>query len=219
MTPASEKLEKVKARGKRLLLACGRWHNAWVSYFATVQPCDDEKGFAILDQFRKHVETFVFGYGRKDVGVKHAADELFRLTATGQADYTYDEALAFVVWYDQLKGRIENSIGHLFDFHGDSFGDLCDSLPLAGREIVERCLASHKKSGKRREGFLNEDEISQAITSDKWRNFCNGENYVEMALSTQAENWFLHTLKTGEDAGWTVEEQKILSWASLPGDD
>lgn len=90
---------------------------------------------------------------------------------------------------------------------------------MAGKTIVERCLATHPKSKKpRREGFLDEDEIAQAIEEslgERWRKLiCNGENYVESTLSDQAKKWFVNNLLGDHVPGtpdWTDEEQSLLS--------
>ena len=202
------------------LLAKAKMDNAYLGWWVNdVNPCDDDTGYKLLEEFHKHVETFYIGYKRHDVGVKHAANELFRRTRTGESTWTYEQVAGFVKWYDRIHHQIGRGIGHLFDYHGDGFGDLCDSLPLAGKAVIERCLASHPKSNKpRRDGFLDENEIGQAVMDalgEKWHKFiCNGENYVEMALSDQAKKWFLHNLAGDHIPGvepFTDEEQELLS--------
>ena len=223
----NNRLQGTHEAARAFLLAKAHFDHTHLGWWVNdVQPCDDDTGWKLLEAFRSHVQTYYFGYKRHDVGVKHAAGELFRLVAVGSADYTYEQACGFVKWYDRLHNRIGRSIGHLFDFHGDGFGDLCDSLPLAGKAIAERCLASNPKSNRpKREGFLEEKEIAQAVQEAHgadWRKFiCDGENYVEMALKDQAKKWFLHNL-VGEHipdvAPWNEEEQELLSHLDL-GDD
>ena len=68
----------------------------------------------------------------------------------GDGDYSFVDAMGFVKFYEVLKRKIARSIAHLYDYHGDSFGDLMDSFPLVGRKLVGRALASHPKSDRPR---------------------------------------------------------------------
>ena len=103
---------------------------------------------------------------------------------------------------EALKGKIDHAIGHLYEFHGDSFGDLVDSYPLAGRELVERALASHPKSDRpRREGYLDEREVGDAVLEKlglQWYKLsARGANYVANTLEAACRNCYLHRILTG----------------------
>jgi hypothetical protein len=216
-------LGNVFQTAKAYLLAKSRFNRAYYAFWANcVQPCDDETGYRLLVIFRKHIQRFVFELERRDLGVKHAAGDVFRQTLTGEADYSFEQAMGFVKWYEALKNKIGRSIGHLYEYHGDSFEDLCDSYPLAGQELVARALASHPQSSRpRREGFLDEREVGDAVLDKhglRWHKFiCCGENYVESALESAAKNCWLYRVLTGreEQCAWTPEEQEAVSFAHV----
>jgi len=217
---AAGRRDQAVETGKALLLARAHFSKSWLAYWVNeVGPCDDDTAYRLVELFRQEVEVYFFDLKRRDVGVRHAANEMFRKWAVGQADYTWEELLGFVRWYDLVSNhKIGVAIAHLFEYHGDGFSDLCIALPLAGKRIVERCYASHLSSDKpRREGFLDPGEIAAAVEEalgDRWRKLISaGENYVESALTNQAEKWFLNRLRSARDNenGWTPEEQELLS--------
>lgn len=206
---------KTLEAGKALLLARSAFAKEYIQLWHMTTPCDEATGLRILARFRQEIETYVFKYDRRALGVKHAANELFRLVAVGSADYTFADVTGFVRWYEQLKERIAKAIGDLYDYHGDSFGDLCDALPLADPDIVARCLATGRKP--KRDGFLDSDEIPAAIEAagdPKWRQFiCNGENYIASALEHRARKWLLRELVGSEEWFPTAEDQEAVSYA------
>ncbi len=145
---------------------------------------------------------------------------MFRRQLNDEVDYTFEVAAGFVKWYGRLKGKIDRAMAHLFEFHGDSFGDLVDAYPLAGRELVERALASHPKSDRpRREGYLDEQEVRDAVREKlgpAWHKLiCVGENYVVQALEAACYRSYLHRILSGEDTRvvWTEEEQRAAEFA------
>lgn len=197
--------DNLRKHAQRLNLAETRFEktfNLWRN--KEVKPCDDETGWKILDAFRHEVGYYYFDLRRYDVGIEHAAWELFRKCLTGECNHTIGEILQFVEWYGVLTSRISKAFRDLsLDRGDDSFGDLTDSLPLAGRKIVERCLATDPRSGKpKREGFLEAKELYEAIKSDLsedwYKLICEGENYVEMALSDSAKKAVLNHFAAGD---------------------
>jgi len=213
-------MSQIEECGKTFLLAKSEFNRAYYLYWHKIEPCDDVIGFRILGHFRRHVEKFSINLRRGSLGVKHAAQETYRLVITDDTDdYTWDEAFAFAKWYARLKGKISEAIANLFEFEGDSFGDLCDSLPLAGEGVVQAALATHPKSEKpRRDGFLDEEEIYKAVKaacSPAMAKFItSGENYIGAALEQAAKHWWLHRVLTGRDGTvWTEAEQKSVQFA------
>lgn len=202
--------EKAKAH----LLAQAAFNQEWIRYWHTVQPCTDEVGWKVMETFRGTVDLYVFKYKRGDVGIKQSAWEVFRQTLTGEAEYSFDDALGFVKWYEQLKQKISRGISHLFDYHGDSYGDLVDSYPLAGKSLAERALASNPKSDRpRREGFLDETEVRESVKElgEQWyKLIAHGENYVESSLEHAAVKAYLHRVLTGRD-------EETAEWAEASG--
>lgn len=126
---------------KAHLLAKGAFNRAYIRFWqAEIKPCGDDLGWKLLEVFRDEIQEYCFRLNRRYEGVRDAAWEVFRLELVGEANYRFEELVTFVKWYEGLKSRIGRAIGHLFNFHGDSFADLVDSYPLSGRELVERCL-------------------------------------------------------------------------------
>lgn len=200
---------EAKQAAKAYLVAKSNFEKAYIRHWASVQPCNDTMGFRLLHLFQQQVQTYVFDHNRgADPGLKYAANEMYRLIAVGKASYTLEELNGFVVWYAELKARIGRAIDGLFEFHGDGFGDLCDSLPLGGKKIVQKCLATSPERLKR-SGFLSEEEIEEAIektVGPQWvKLICKGENYIESTLDNQAKKWFLYNLT--HDKAWFPEEE------------
>ena len=206
---------------KAHLLAKSAFNRAYCRFWqAEVKPCSDETGWKLLEIFRGEIERYHFKFKRREEGIKQAAWEIFRQELVGQTDYGFEDLVGFVKWYGALKGKISQAIGHLYEFHGDSFGDLVDSYPLAGRELVERALATHPKSDRpRREGYLDEQEVGAAVLEklgSQWHKLiCEGENYVVSALEVACRKCYLHRILTGRDeqTAWTEDEKSALNFA------
>ena len=206
---------------KAHLLAKSAFNRAYCRFWqAEVESCSDDTGWKLLQVFRREVEKYRFKLKRAEAGINQAAWEIFRLELVGQADYSFEEVVSFVKWYGILKGKIDVAIGHLYEFHGDSFGDLVDSYPLAGRELVERALATHAESTRpRREGYLDEREVGDAVLESlgsQWhRLICEGPNYVVCALEVACRNCYLHRILTGlnKQIAWTEGEKSALDFA------
>lgn len=206
---------------KTYLLAKSAFNRAYCGWSHMLPPCSDEVGWRLLDAFRSEVKYFVFDLKRAEGGTGDASWEVFRKTLTDESDYHFADAAGFVKWYKALTNKIARGIGHLYDYHGDTFGDLADSYPLAGRELVERALASDPKSTRpRREGYLDEDEVTSAVREkhgDPWyKLICRGENYVARKLEVASYNCYLHRILTGrgECVSWTPDEQSAVEFAN-----
>ncbi len=205
---------------KAHLLAKSAFNCAYRHFWQSeVKPCSDETGWKLLEAFRKEIARFLFGPNRHEQGVKSAAWEIFRLELVGKADYSFEDIVGFVQWYQLLKDQISEAIGHMYEFHGDSFSDLVDSYPLAGPELVKRALASHPQSDRpRREGYLDEREVEEAVLEklgSQWHNLiCRGPNYVKNRLGLACRKCYLHRILTGldEQTVWTQEERSALNF-------
>ena len=206
---------------KTHLLAKSAFNEAYFRFWQSeVKPCSDETGWKLLVAFRNQVEKFVFKLDRSERGVKLAAWEIFRLELVGAADYSFGDIVGFVQWYQMLKNKISRAIDHLYEFQGDSFGDLVDSYPLAGPELVERALASHPQSDRpRREGYLDEREVVDAVLEKlgvQWHGLiCRGGNYVKNALDVACRKCYLYRVLTQRDEQivWTEEERSAVNFA------
>lgn len=179
---ARKKLEAEKA-----------YREAWDKARETTERLDVDRFWAIMDLWK----SSVIRMGRDS---KQACDELFRqcvcgelivrgkTRAAGGGKVTFDELVRFIENYEAITSAL---YGHLFDVvdgkGDDSYGDLCDSLPLVGREGVKDLLA-----------LRNDQENNEAVVSiieyncvghdkDEWVHFIwDGENYFRMFLEDEA---------------------------------
>jgi hypothetical protein len=196
-------VSELKDLAKAHLHAERAFSDAYQQYWqAVVEPCSDNMGWKLLEVFRREVDRFRIKLDHSERGIEQAAWELFRLELVGKSAYRFEDVIGFVKWYHELKGRIEIAIGHLYEFHGDSFADLVDSYPLAGQHLVERALATHPASDRpRREGYLDEHEVRHAVLEKlgpPWHKvICNGPNYVLSTLEAACKKCYLHRVLTG----------------------
>lgn len=176
--------------GNAVLTANFNYRAAWFKFFDGVKPVSKARFWALLECFRKEVEVYCFTYKRTN-GVGQAAKEFFRKALVGSMSaipgcptYSIQEASGFVKAYSKALEVLERRHGKLFDYAGDSFGDLMDSLPLAGSEFFEK-------------RFATEDELYGAIRSLEpvWSEFLFRENYVLMSLEDAAKHYVLAVIR------------------------
>jgi hypothetical protein len=152
----------------------------------------NDRFWKLLDHFRELVR---YNLDRKHgEPIAGAAREFFRLALvtelTLEVDgYLMEDALQWFQGYKSLKNKLGMALADLCEFHCDSFGDLVDSMPLGGRELCERAL---KTAPQCRDGFLNEEEVSEAIRAlpEPWCKIVSDEIYVASTLEEKAqESW------------------------------
>src|SRR5579872_5601744 len=147
MASSAATIAEVQNFAKAYLLAKSAFNRAYCCFWqGEVKPCADDTAWKLLEVFRKQIEESRFNLQRREEAIRQAAWEIFRQELIGASDHPFEDIAGFAKWYAVLKGKISYAIGHLYEFHGDSFADLVDSYPLAGRELVDRALASHPKS-------------------------------------------------------------------------
>jgi len=170
-----------------VLRANHAYRQAWFGFWATVEPVKKTRFWELLKLFRAEIEQYYFGYKRTD-GVEDAANEIFRKALVGDASYSMQEAYGFVKAYSKARSILDKRHAKLFDYCGDGFGDLMDSLPLAGEEFFGR-------------KFSTEDELHNAVNElgAKWAGFINGENYIASRLEDAAKRYTLSVVCCGVD--------------------
>jgi hypothetical protein len=202
MTATSKKAPGLKALAKQMLLATGRFKQAYAEEQKGLAPLDDESGWAVLDHF------VALAKERKDRDscVSDAARELFRLQLVGQSQYSLTGLRQFVNWYVGLYDRLYARCRDFFEYEGDSLNDLQDGFPLAGAGLTRRALYR---------GFTSLLAMKRAVThvhGAKWAAFVvDGENYVQSALENAAYEYYLHSL--AEAAKLTGRESELVAWA------
>lgn len=116
----------------------------------------------------------------------------------GQCAWPFDDLSKPVAWelmarfhnkYEEVKSTLSKKCWELkgLERGDDGYGDLMDSLPLAGRAVVE--------------GLLNDDianykQLEKALADHPLKDFIlNGENYVEMKMEEKLEEAFLSVVR------------------------
>ncbi len=164
-----------------------------------VQPMPlNERFWKLLDHFRELVKYFLDR--KRGEPIASAAWEFFRLALVTEPplegdEYLMEEALQWFQGYKALKNKLGRALSDLYDYHGDSFGDLVDSMPLAGRQFCEQAL---KTAPRCREGFLSEVEVSQAIKalSQPWQQLVGDEIYVVSTLEEKAHEGLVSWIRS-----------------------
>jgi len=174
-----------------------QYHWAFRDYLAhEVAVLSDDRFWQIQAVFVREVICFRFGYNRTN-GVEQAAREMFRKPLAGDfssrddqppLQYTLAEATQFAKSWQQLSRRLYRPLFDLVTDRGDdSYGDLLDALPLAGRTVIETSLAG---------GYRDHACFEQAV-----RTACHpcpqlaalilhGEQYIGMLLGDAARDYF-----------------------------
>lgn len=169
----------------------------WNVFWQGVKPVTKARFWELLQLFRKEIEVYCFNYGRTN-GVEDAAWEFFRKVLTGESKYSEAEAYGFVKAYEKAKHLLDKRLAKLFEFGGDEFDDLMDSLPLVGEEFFGR-------------EFSTEAELYSALNGlgPKWKKFIHSENYVEMYLEDAAKKFTLSRCQESDDSS---EEEDGDDW-------
>ena len=172
------------------------YNRAFRDYFANkVTELPEGRFWELQAVFRGEVCTFRLAYGRTN-GVEQAASEFFRKPLAddfGKAPrYTLDEAVRFAKSWQGWRGRLYQPLFDVVQARGDdAYGDLLDALPLAGREVIEKALASE---------FGNQGQLEAAVLigcdgSKKLADLIlHGENYVGTSLADASREFIASKL-------------------------
>lgn len=155
-----------------------------------------DRFWQLLSVFQDEVRAFRFVMRRSD-GVARAADEFFRKPYAGHfqassgktvPEYSFDEAVQFARTWTEIVNRLYPAlVGVVTNRSDDTFGDLLDSLPLLGRELVAKAVEG--EFGKMRQLVravsvkCQELEVPSAFV-------LHGENYVASSLYEAARDYF-----------------------------
>jgi hypothetical protein len=180
-----------------------------------VQPMPlNDRFWKLLDHFRKLIKSNLDR--KRGEPIVSAACEFFRLALVTELpleedEYLMEEALQWLRGYNALKKKLDKALADLYEFHGDSFGDMIDSMPLGGRELCERAM---KTAPRCRDGFLSEEEVSEMIKAlpEPWGKLVSNEIYITSTLEEKAQeylvSWIRSNLMTHEH-GERIESCKL----------
>lgn len=174
------------------------YHNAWIQATSNIERLPVDRFWAILEYWKKEIIYL----GRHDVS-KYACDELFRRCICDQLEVdgvkvTFDELMSFIENYEAVTSALHNHLFYIVEGKGDdSYGDMCDSLPLIGREAVKQLL--ELEAGDDFEERYDNASVEKIIRANRgkheekaWYNFIwHGENYFRMFLGDEAERRYV----------------------------
>lgn len=120
----------------------------------------------------------------------------------------WEKVAAFSKTYAKVSANLSR---HLFesdlDRGDDSFSDLCDSLPLAGRDVYDLIMAKERWSTS---------ALENTVGAAHRKFICHGENYIRMFLSDNLVKWFHYI--AGADARREAlikhDEELEAKWAA-----
>jgi hypothetical protein len=179
----------------------------------SIEPLEDGRFWDLLKHYRSEVIQYVMLYGRD---TESAADEFFRKSTFGSmrgVDWNFDEAMAFIAAYEIKVKSLYQPLFDIVEGRGDDgYGDLLDSLPLAGRETYEKCLTRKFFDNEEFEDFVKHSaqtiitkHCSSGFQLDTnkvvikfQKHILNGENYNRMKLREQAEKFFVHKVENDQ---------------------
>ena len=204
----SSEFHKVLALGQEMRGATKNYNQAFAEAEKDIDPllCWDEPEFFVL---LKKLQTHLFGSGSNRRNPERAIHEFIRECVN---DGNYFDAMRFAKTYGLLSEEIAARLGsaHL-EYGDDGFNDLCDSLVLGGKKVIEAILSATVE---------DDDELLQLISSvvvgresgANKRFILHGENYIRMNLSDSLKRFFF---KAADDwAKLEAEANNLLNEAA-----
>lgn len=163
---------------------CGVW-------LTQVEPCGATDFERVLDLYRKNV-LFALMTREKHDPVEWAADEVMRAAITGENGLDFAVFPGFLAGYTKMKSAIYKGLDGIEDLGrgDDGFGDLCDSIPLAGVGVIRLCAKKgHFKSNEDMEDAVRAECVKYVTAWVKipWREH-GGEN-LSMNVEKIAAKW------------------------------
>lgn len=191
--------EQLSAAAKKLRDAEDRYEKVWTQVRVTYATrLDPEVFWSIAARFIRIVQERLgmTHFGSSNAS-KMAAEELFRQNATGEHNFTFDQLLGFAHTWDELSSELHRILNDIVTDKGDDgYGDLCDSLPLAGRNAIAKLLEPAKYGIKNNAGvraIIRSHAINDLVyvKASPWQNYIwDGENYITTVLEDAAKKWF-----------------------------
>jgi hypothetical protein len=168
-------------------LAEREYESVFYSWLNTLEKLSPNRFWQLLEHYRR----LVFTATRYDTEL--AADEFFRLALVKAADpvqYSLDEACRFAITYEITVSRLtryfdRSNKGIEFGRTDDSYHDLMDSLPLAGRNFYRTAKAGGFHTLKQVEACIKTNVVPSLV-----KRILNGENYNVTFLREKAAEFF-----------------------------
>jgi len=189
-------MEMIEAKETALLFnkAKDDYHQSFQRLLKSIKPLDNNRFWELLKHYRSEVVQYVLMYKRC---TEDAASEFFRKTTFGTmratCTWNFDEALAFVVAYELKSKELYQPLFDIVEGRGDDgYGDLLDSLPLAGRETFDKCMGRKFFDNEEFEDFVKHalSHGDTPVVVQLQQHVLHGENYNRMHLQEQAQKFF-----------------------------
>lgn len=207
--------KSLNGKARKLLKARETYHDAWVKATAQRELLKPARFWAILKRL-KDIRILSLSGPYCDAS-KRAADELFRLCQCDELEasgrkVTFDELVSFIANWDALVDKLHTVLFDVVTGKGDdSYGDLCDSLPLVGRAGVKKLLTM-------KEGAHSNVDVENVIRTHAadgtdygpdvwWTYIWQGENYWRMMLDDAAEERYLYEARDNDPE---VKEEQLV---------
>lgn len=152
MTPKQMEAAKKKAASaaRAMEAQAQKFDRIFKAYFHGLPHLERERFWSLLNQFRNLIVNW-YHPRTATLDIDGCAEEWFRLSDTIPQKYgTYEELIRFANQYQDISDEIYDAFVQKPKQYGyptrldDSLMDLCDAMPLAGQEIVEKFLADKK---------------------------------------------------------------------------
>lgn len=149
-----------------------------------------DRFWEILEEFK----TIVISRLNSKYTSRESCDELFRQAAVGELEVSFDELVGFSNNWSKIDNLLRTSLTTIIETKSDDgFGDLCDSLPLVGREIVSRLFTP---------AGMYEKDVFYLVGRSGLRSYIwDGENYFGMNLDQAAQKRYIYESASHEPLG------------------
>jgi len=169
---------------KALNEAKGAYGKAIRAEMASFQPMDIDTFWEVNAVYAKKIQQRrKYGTGVKDGSHNLMCEYVY--SGDGTKKDGWESMVRFLARYEQVKCALSKKLNEMpgLDRGDDGYGDLMDSLPLAGKAVFDGLMGDDIANFKQLEKALDEHPLKDFIL--------NGENYVCMTLGTAIEKAFL----------------------------
>lgn len=163
-------LAKAKAQADK------EYGEAFRAHLRVFKPLDDEEFWPILELFQGNVVSRLkYGNGVKEGAHNLLCELVYHRTGEDRMD-AWENMARFLARYEQNTRRLSAKMNDMpnLDRGDDSYGDLLDSLPLAGKEIFDAIMGDDIANNKQLEKAFIDHPLGKVIL--------HGENYVCMTF-------------------------------------
>ena len=168
------------------------YHEAWVTARESTLRLPVDRFWEIMETLR----SSILDVDRFDA-YKYTCDKLFHLCIRGDLvvngmPVTFDELVSFIENCQAVTAALHETLSDIVtDKSDDGFSDLCDSLPLIGRQGVAFLLALDSPHVNKTIILEIKNHHPPGCSMDGWLKLIwNGENFWRMHLENEAKSLY-----------------------------